>query len=53
MPNGAANLSQKFGGKLKAFQTGYIFQYAFVTIFAVLALLSLYLLMPLIEEVRK
>lgn len=53
MPNGAANLSQKFGGKLRQFQTGYIFQYAFVTIFAVLAFISLYLLLPMIREVRK
>lgn len=44
MPNGAASLSAQAAKNLSKFQTGFVFQYAFVTIFSVVALISYYIL---------
>lgn len=39
-PDGSAKISQKFAGVLSRFQTGFIYQYAFVMMIAVVALLG-------------
>ena len=39
-PNGVAAVSRRFGGLLSKFQSGYVFQYAFVMIIGVFALIS-------------
>jgi NADH-quinone oxidoreductase subunit L len=39
-PDGSAALTQKFAGVLSRFQSGYVYQYAFVMIIAVIGLLS-------------
>ena len=43
MPNGAANISQRFGANLKRFQTGFIYQYSLVMIFALTVLISIFI----------
>ncbi len=42
MPNGAANISKRLGARMSSFQTGYIFQYAYVIIAAVVIILGFY-----------
>ena len=44
LPNGAAGLSAAMAKNLKQFQSGYIFQYAFVIIVSMIALISYYIL---------
>jgi NADH-quinone oxidoreductase subunit L len=44
MPNGAAEFSRKSAQNLSKFQTGYVFQYAFVMVFAIVALVTYYIL---------
>lgn len=39
-PNGLASLSRRFGTSLSKFQSGYVFQYAFVMIIGVFALMA-------------
>ncbi len=39
-PNGIASVSRKFGGLLSRFQSGYVFQYAFVMIIGVFILVT-------------
>lgn len=44
MPNGAAKLSTELSSNLSKFQTGYIFQYAFVIVASVFAIITYYIL---------
>jgi NADH-quinone oxidoreductase subunit L len=44
MPNGAAKATKEMASGLSKFQTGFVFQYAFVMIFAVAVLMTYYIL---------
>ena len=44
LPNGAANISSALANNLSKFQTGYIYQYAFVIVVSVAALIGYYVL---------
>lgn len=43
LPNGAAKISSRFGSGLKRFQTGFIYQYSLVMIFALAILTSIFI----------
>lgn len=42
LPNGAAKISSELARGMRRFQTGYIYQYAFVTVISVVVLISYY-----------
>lgn len=44
MPNGAAEISRHAAQNLSKFQSGFVFQYAFVMVFSIVALVSYYIL---------
>jgi NADH-quinone oxidoreductase subunit L len=46
MPNGFAKISGIAGRRLQRFQTGFVFQYSFVMVLAMLAIIAYFVIYP-------